>query len=118
MQKNLKFIAAVAFAFLGIVVFVSQTFARFDPLTGADHQAAAIREIYVNNCARCHGVDGKGQTDLGRKYDVPDLTGDGKNTSKARIVRIIKNGKQDMPSFGKKLTKRQIDALASFVRRL
>lgn len=34
------------------------------------------------------------------------------------MIRIITNGRQDMPAFGKKLTKKQIMSLTAYVKKL
>ena len=74
--------------------------------------AASPKTLYAQNCARCHGANGKAQTSLGRKYDADDISG-GVGTSKT--IRIVTNGKGHMPSFNKKLTAAQIQQIASYV---
>ncbi|MBX7173330.1 MAG: c-type cytochrome [Pyrinomonadaceae bacterium] len=74
--------------------------------------------VYTSNCARCHGADGKGNTQLGREYDVPDLTITARKMSLTRVKNIISKGAGDMPAFGKKLKAAQIASLASYVRGL
>src|SRR3954471_14065876 len=99
MQRKLKFIIVLFFAAIGVLLLVTQAFARFYSTSNSkDEQALTSRDIYANNCARCHGLDGKGETPLGKKYDVPDLTAKVKDISKAKIVRVIRNGKEDMPA--------------------
>jgi mono/diheme cytochrome c family protein len=36
--------------------------------------AADAKSNWEDNCAKCHGVDGKGGTKMGRKLDIKDLT--------------------------------------------
>lgn len=36
--------------------------------------AADAKAIYDKQCAKCHGVDGKGQTTMGKKYGAKDYT--------------------------------------------
>ena len=36
--------------------------------------AADIKETWEKTCAKCHGADGKGQTKMGQKVGVKDLT--------------------------------------------
>jgi cytochrome c6 len=74
------------------------------------------RAIYVKNCARCHGADGKAQGELGRSLDTPDLTQGRPSTG--RIISVVKNGDGSMPAFSKKLTAKQISAVASYTKTL
>jgi cytochrome c553 len=36
--------------------------------------AAEPKENWANSCARCHGADGKGQTNMGRKLGAKDYS--------------------------------------------
>jgi len=103
-----------------LAVGVSTAFASLGRAAVAQQgkQSASTKNLYLTNCARCHGPDGRGQTEQGKKLDVPDLVIEAKHNSTSRLTRIVTNGKQDMPAFGKKLTKSQINALASYVRKL
>ncbi|MBS1792582.1 MAG: c-type cytochrome [Acidobacteria bacterium] len=77
------------------------------------------RSIFLNNCARCHGADGKGDTALGRQNEVPDLSGGrAARMSASRLNRIVTKGAEKMPAFGKKLTKAQITSVIGYVRGL
>jgi mono/diheme cytochrome c family protein len=80
-------------------------------------------ELFRNNCARCHGADGRGDTPLGQTYLAPDFT-DGewwrKNsaiTSTRSLTAIVSRGKGQMPAFGKKLKASEITALVNHIRR-
>ena len=86
---------------------------------GGSGLAASPRSLFLQNCARCHGADGKAQTKLGRKLEADDLTtSEVKEMSAERIARFITRGRLDMPAFGKKLTTRQITSIARYVRTL
>lgn len=37
-------------------------------------RAADVKENWEKNCQKCHGEDGKGQTKMGQKSGVKDLT--------------------------------------------
>lgn len=77
------------------------------------------RNLFVNNCARCHGADGRADTETGRLYDTPNISGGRlKKSSTKRLTRIITNGYGSMPAFGKKLSAADIAALVGYIRRL
>ena len=77
-------------------------------------------QLYARNCARCHGEDGSGDTQLGRVYGAPDFTDAGwwqrHGISNSALARIVTNGKGGMPSFRKKLGQPEITALVAYVR--
>lgn len=77
------------------------------------------RKLYLQNCARCHGADGKSETALGKSLDAVDLTTrEVKKKKEKTIIKIITDGEEQMPAFGKKFSKAEIKALAKFVRKL
>jgi cytochrome c6 len=78
--------------------------------------APSPASLYAAHCASCHGRDGRAQTAKGRKTDATDFTDDW-NKDEARGIRIIANGKGDMPGFKRKLNQEQIKSLMSYVRR-
>jgi cytochrome c553 len=68
-------------------------------------RAADVKEIYEKTCVKCHGADGKGQTKMGQKVGVKDLT-DAKVQAAFtddQAFKTIKDGKKD--SEGKILMK-------------
>lgn len=73
--------------------------------------------IYAQNCARCHGADGRAQTRKGREIDAVDFTSDDWTPDAAHDVRIVTNGKKSMPAFGRKLSSAQINAVVQYIRR-
>jgi mono/diheme cytochrome c family protein len=73
--------------------------------------------IYSQNCARCHGTDGRAQTAKGRQVKAVDLTSDEWSPDEGRDTRIVTKGKGSMPSFKSKLTPDEISAVASYIRR-
>jgi cbb3-type cytochrome c oxidase subunit III len=77
-------------------------------------------ENFQTHCTVCHGDNGKGQTEEGRKKKARDLTNAKwqDTIDDARIVRSITKGHDEMPAFGKKLSEAEIKALAAEVRSL
>ena len=80
-------------------------------------------QLWNMNCAACHGKDGKGQTMMGRKLQIKDLT-DPKvqaSFSDAEAMKTIKegvtdNGTEKMKAFGGKFSDDDIKALLAQVR--
>lgn len=112
MKKLIKLAVIAGF----VVAAGSAALIHSAPVAMASSEAASPRTLYIQNCARCHGANGKAQTELGKKLEAEDLTASTASTSK--IIRTVTNGRDDMPSFGKKLTKAQIASLAGYVRSL
>jgi mono/diheme cytochrome c family protein len=82
-----------------------------------------VLDLYRNNCARCHGGDGRGDTPLGHTYNAPDFTDPewwqkhSKITNTASLITLVSRGKGGMPAFGKKLSRTEINRLVAYVRR-
>ena len=80
----------------------------------------SAQELYAQNCARCHGADGRGQTEAGKTYDTPDIA-DAKwqrRHSDKKIAGKISKGGGGMPAFGKKLSQKESNELVRYVRTL
>ena len=73
------------------------------------------RSLYIQNCARCHGSNGKAQTALGGKLEVDDISG---GLSTAKIISTVTRGRGIMPSFKKKLSTTQIKSIAVYAHSL
>ncbi len=110
----------IKFLTIGLIVALTGSVC----LLAADRSDAATkfeasRSLYLSNCARCHGADGSADTESGRLYDVPAISGGRlRRKSKTRLTSIITRGGGSMPGFGKKLTKQQIASLVNYVRTL
>lgn len=88
-------------------------------------QAADAKENWEKACAKCHGSDGKGQTKMGQKIGIQDLT-DAKRQAEMKddkAFKAIKEGIKDpdgkikmKPSEG--LSDEEIKALVQYVRTL
>ncbi|HMF58330.1 MAG TPA: cytochrome c [Pyrinomonadaceae bacterium] len=78
-------------------------------------------ELYAQNCARCHGADGQGDTPLGQTYGTPDFTSarwwQEHGKSNREMIAIVANGKGGMPAFKRKLNQSEIKALVAYVRK-
>jgi len=87
-------------------------------------QHSAGQAIYIDNCAACHGAQGKGQAEL-----IPSLPGNGvvNGADPSGVLHVILQGAManhtrqaptdpGMPAFGWKLSNAQVAALASYIR--
>jgi mono/diheme cytochrome c family protein len=109
--KLLAFVSALAFAGLALIPA-----ARTSAASVASVETSVLASPYSANCARCHGGDGRADTAKGRELDADDLTtGKVQGMSTAKMTRIIKNGKGDMPAF-KNLSASQISSIIRTVK--
>ena len=124
-KGSLKTCTILFFAAVLTCGFYLQRGARAAAPEKKDRAATIVRgrAVYMQNCARCHGADGRAQTDTGQLYGATDLA-DGKwwreeRISDRRLTASITNGKKGgMPAYGKKLAKSDITAVVAFVRTL
>jgi mono/diheme cytochrome c family protein len=75
-------------------------------------------KLYNENCATCHGQDGRAQTFRGRLIGTQNLT-DLKwqtNTTDDQIISAIETGPKAMPAFEKELSSLEIHALTAYIR--
>lgn len=89
----------------------SQTSASRAPSPGPSPAAS----LFQQNCASCHGTDGKGTRSAG----TPDFTSHSiqNGLSDQQIVSTIRNGKPGrMPAWSGKLSDAQITELAAYIR--
>jgi mono/diheme cytochrome c family protein len=79
------------------------------PLAGDQHPSA----LFLEYCAKCHGQDGMANTPKGKQLMARDFTDAEWQSSKtdAKLIKTVTEGGEDMPTFGKKLTKEQIESL-------
>ena len=88
-------------------------------------RAADVKTNWDNDCAQCHGKDGRADTKMGKLLNAKDLT-DPKVQAEftdAKATQSIKegvkqNGKTTMKAFGGKLSDDEIKALVAYVRTL
>jgi cytochrome c553 len=88
-------------------------------------QGATVQENWDQNCAKCHGKEGKGDTKMGEKLGVKNYTDaavQAKFTDdqafKAIKDGVMAEGKKAMPAFGEKLSDGDIKALVQHIREL
>jgi mono/diheme cytochrome c family protein len=98
------------------------------PAMAAAEPNPQIERLWRAKCASCHGADGKGQTEQGKKMATGDMTSadwQGKlspEQMKTAIAEGFKRDKgsvkQEMEAYKAKLRPEQIDGLVGYVRAL
>jgi mono/diheme cytochrome c family protein len=98
------------------------------PSLAAAEPNPQIERLWRAKCASCHGADGKGQTEQGKKMAVGDmsaaawqaaLTDDKVKAAISDGFKRDKNGvHQEMEAYKSKLRPDQIDGLVAYVRGL
>jgi mono/diheme cytochrome c family protein len=89
------------------------------PAATPDELASAAAD-YSQFCIKCHKADGTGGTvelDEGDKIEVENLREHGLKDSDAHLAKQIREGGDEMPSFGKRLDEQRINNLVRYVRR-
>jgi len=91
------------------------------PVAAKERDPVSGREIYVNTCIRCHGIDGKGA--MGIKLTPPpaDLTSDDvQNRLDASLFKRIHDGKANtaMGAWKYSLSDEEIWDVLAYIRTL
>jgi len=93
-----------------------------NPLVPSEATLKAAREIYLDQCAQCHGEHGKGDGPEAMMHSQApaDLTDAGRTNTvtDGEIFYQISEGRKPMPSFKKRLTEDQRWWLVLLVRSL
>jgi mono/diheme cytochrome c family protein len=91
------------------------------PVSSADKPEAVSQrggaEIFDMYCARCHGADGRAQTAKGKRVGATNFTSSKWKPNDARGIKVITNGKGEMPDFHSVLSPEEIKAVWSYVRK-
>jgi mono/diheme cytochrome c family protein len=78
--------------------------------------APAAAALFSENCARCHGPDGKGI----KSMETPNFTDAAfqQTVTPSTMQKTIESGKGSMPPWSGKLTDQQISSLVTYIRSL
>ena len=76
------------------------------------------RGLFVENCATCHGKNGRARTFHGLLLGAQNFTDPEWRAGiwHDKIIHSIQTGPGAMPAFGKKLSPTEIEALAAYVQ--
>jgi mono/diheme cytochrome c family protein len=82
-------------------------------------KSEAGQKLYEQNCAKCHGPDGSGNTSIGKAVGAKDLrSAEARKLTEAEIATQIEQGKGNMPPFSGILNKAQISEIVPYVHEL
>lgn len=79
-----------------------------------------IAAMYGQMCARCHGVDGRGDPEIKKTLPVRDFSNPEfqARVSADQVGQTIMTGKNQMPAFGGMLSVPKVQAMSGYVKRL
>ncbi|MCA9706437.1 MAG: cytochrome c [Myxococcales bacterium] len=72
----------------------------------------------MSKCKSCHGADGKGDTPFGRKIEIVSLSRSGRSHGSIRSITANGVPGTKMKPYGDKLSAKELDDVAAFVRSL
>ena len=108
--------ASIPLVLVAIVAFAgsprtAMTPVNFDSPENAMHDGGSD---YATYCTKCHGSDGRAQTAKGKRTNATDLTKS--RVADAKGIRIITNGKGEMPDFKTNMSAGQISAVMNYIK--
>jgi mono/diheme cytochrome c family protein len=92
-----------------------------NPVKSDDANVTAGKALYTKHCKSCHGAKGLGDGPKSKELETPtgDLSTDLKDQTDGDLFYKIKEGRDDMPAFGKKIPDdNDIWTLVNYVRTL
>tara|TARA_R110002126_G_scaffold28778_2_gene95791 strand:+ start:4808 stop:5212 length:405 start_codon:yes stop_codon:yes gene_type:complete len=82
------------------------------PLVSLAEEPKTIRENWQKHCKKCHGDEGEA-TKIGLRLKSPEnIYEEAQNKTVEEILETIRDGKNKMPAFNKKLTEQEMNELA------
>jgi mono/diheme cytochrome c family protein len=114
----LVFVLLVCYFFIGLIVLGQPSPNMYQNTRMPTAKGKESKRLFKQNCAKCHGPNGKGQTAAGKLAGAPDFTDPEWQEAfdDSQLENSITHGDGQMPAFGKKLSKAQIDSLVRYVR--
>lgn len=80
-------------------------------------KATSGRAIFKSKCVLCHGLDGRGNTPLGKQLQAANLgSKQVQKLSDEKLRQIIHDGQANMPGFADQLSTEEIDHVMKYVR--
>lgn len=104
---------------VGLLVLVAVILTIVAPVSAQKASAANGEKLFADKCIKCHDKDGSGGTPFGKAMKAADLRSvEVQSKTDTDFYTQIEKGKGNMPPFGDKLNKSQIDDLIAYVRQL
>jgi mono/diheme cytochrome c family protein len=119
-RSGLTFALAVAFA-CGTLTGCDIERRKSDAELGLNAQQASGRKIYDNYCDRCHrpySTKGKKGPGLKGMFQHKYLPQTGLPANDERVTDIIRNGRPDMPGYGRVLNAQDVQDLLVYLHTL
>lgn len=111
LPARLAFATVAALPALALPGCAGNVQARIDTASQAQGDAEAGAGVFIKYCTGCHGDDG-------RKIKRHDLTSDKvRNSTPARLAKIIIAGDDDMPPMGDKVSDAEVGHLVAWLKR-
>lgn len=87
-----------------------------------------VARLWKAKCSACHGLDGRGQTEMGKSLKLPDFTLPAwqaktsddfiRNRVTKGLLEVRDGVEKEMPAFGDQLGPQDLDAIVAMVRKL
>jgi mono/diheme cytochrome c family protein len=107
-------LAAIAITGLGMALFAG--FMAQSQQASRQTTAQEADETFQARCSTCHAEHGEG-SEVGASLNVPDLrSAEVQNNTDDFLRRVIKNGRGNMPAFGRDFSDQQIDRILLLIR--
>ena len=97
---------------LGAMLLVTGCVAESPEVTIDDPVLVEGRDIYTRNCASCHGPAGDGGVGLKLSEGAVIET----FADIEAQIELVRDGRNNMPAYGDRLTEEQIDAVVRYTR--
>jgi len=116
MKKQIALALIVAFGLAWLVAGCASTGTLALQQAGLPKEKVDAPALLAENCATCHGKDGRAHTFHGRLVGAQNFTDTRWHATDEEIIHTIKTGPWAMPAFEKKLSPAEIGSLAAYVR--
>ena len=117
MHKRIPNVSAVL-TFVGVLLLAS-TVGAAGAGSASNQTSDAAQTVFKQRCSKCHGEDGRGDTDAGKNLKVKNLRSAAvQRLSNKRLASVIKEGKSNMPPFKYVMSDDEINSLVAYVRSL